>query len=93
MKTKKQQQQQQQKTTKKQQQKKQDNESQSMASRSCIEHISVSMTYTELLKKPDTFQMLQTSKKQIIELSRYAYFNNKTLESILRKNIFIKYRT
>ena len=38
--------------------------------------------YTELLKKPDT--LLQTHKLQIIELS-YAYFKNKTLESILRK--------
>ena len=41
--------------------------------------------YTELLKKPDTFQLLQTSKSQIIELSRYAYFKSKTLESIFRK--------
>ena len=49
--------------------------------------------YTELLKKPDTFHLLQTCKYQIKELSRYAYFNNETLESILRKNIFIKYRT
>ena len=49
--------------------------------------------YTELLKKPDTFQLLQTSKQQTIELSQYAYFKSKTLESILRKNIFIKYRT
>ena len=37
--------------------------------------------YTWLLKKPDTFYLLQTRK----ELSRYAYFNNKTLESNLRK--------
>ena len=29
----------------------------------------------------------------MIELSRYAYFDNKTLESFLRKNIFIKYST
>ena len=37
--------------------------------------------------------MLQTRKYQVIELSRYAYFSNKTLESNLRKNIFIEYRT
>ena len=49
--------------------------------------------YTELLKKPDTFYLLQTRKYQIIDLSLYAYFNNKTLKSILRKNIFINYRT
>ena len=48
--------------------------------------------YTELLKKPDTFYLLLTRKKQIIDLSLYAYFSNKTLESILRKNIFINYR-
>ena len=39
--------------------------------------------YTELLKKSDTFDLLQTRKLQIIEVRRYAYFNNKTLESIL----------
>ena len=36
-------------------------------------------------KKTDTFYY--------IELSQYDYFNNKTLESNLRKNIFIKQRT
>ena len=47
-------------------------------------YIVTGYTYTELLKKPDAFYLLQTRKKQkIIELSRYAYFNKKTLESIL----------
>ena len=45
------------------------------------------------MKKHDTFYLLQTQKQQIIKLSAYAYFNKKTLESIPRKNIFIKYRT
>ena len=29
--------------------------------------------YTKLLKKPDTFHLLQTREEQIIEQSRYAY--------------------
>ena len=48
-------------------------------------HIQMESLYTLLLKKPGTFYLLQTRKLQIIELSRYAYFNNKTLERILRK--------
>ena len=52
----------------------------------------VLIIYTELLKKPDTLYLHQTRKLQIIDLICYAYFNNNTLESILRKNIFINYR-
>ena len=48
-------------------------------------YIITGYTYTELLKKPDAFYLLQTRKKQKknIKLSRYAYFDKKTLEIIL----------
>ena len=54
---------------------------------------STPILYTKVLKKPDTFYLLQTRKFQNIKLIRYGYFNIKTLENNLCKNILIKYRT
>ena len=49
--------------------------------------------YSYPQKKPDTFRLGLTRKVQIIELKTNTYFNSKTLKSIFKENLFIKYRT